>query len=107
MKAAARQAAQAHPQEPAPQPQGQLQLLPLGQDQQLPEDQDLGHHDPGPVEQDQAPQGQSSGGWRHHLLRPVDSRAGGAVRTLDFSDDSLFICASWDMGKSHQSIISR
>ncbi len=54
MEAAARQAAQAGPQEPAPQPQGQLQLLALGQDQELPEDQDLGDHDPGAVEQDDA-----------------------------------------------------
>jgi hypothetical protein len=35
--------------------QGQLQLLPWGQDQELPEDQDLGDHDPGPVDQDEGP----------------------------------------------------
>ena len=52
MQAAARQAAQPGPQEPAPQPQGQLQLLALGQDQQLPEDQHLGDHGPGPEDQD-------------------------------------------------------
>jgi len=54
MEAAAQKAPQPGPQEPAPQPEGQLELLALGQDQELPEDQDLGDHDPGAVEQDDA-----------------------------------------------------
>ena len=54
MPAAARQTAQPGPQEPGPQPQGQLQLLTLGQNHQLPQDQHLGDHGPGPVDQDDA-----------------------------------------------------
>jgi hypothetical protein len=54
MPPAARQTAQAHPQQPGPQPQGQLQLLPLSQHHQLPQDQHLGDHSPGPEDQDDA-----------------------------------------------------
>ena len=54
MPAAARQTAQPGPQQPGPQPQGQLQLLTLGQNHQLPQDQHLGDHGPGPVDQDDA-----------------------------------------------------
>ncbi len=54
LPAAARQTAQPGPQEPGPQPQGQLQLLTLGQNHQLPQDQHLGDHGPGPVDQDDA-----------------------------------------------------
>jgi len=59
---ALQEASQPGPDKPAPQPQSQLQLLPLGQDQQFPQDQDLGHQGPGPVSQDQAPQGLGGGG---------------------------------------------
>ena len=54
VEAASRQAAHPGPQEPAPQPQGQLQFLPLGQNQQLPKDQNLSDHGPGPENQDDA-----------------------------------------------------
>jgi hypothetical protein len=36
---------------------GQLQFLPLGQDEEVPEDQDRDHHGPGAVKQDEGAEG--------------------------------------------------